>query len=257
MTDLTTAQLATILSALAGTARKPATKAAAVKAIARSAATLGLSTDAVLAAAPGLLDGRLDPAAWREQLTAPVQPSQGERIAASLKVAFPELPAYLEITASGEQAMLVDRRGKATVLTADSDDAATHARWRRAIRKLAQQHATADILPGDQPAPLEVPEAEPVDASGSAEPSHRCDRPAPGDQAGAGREPARPRAGRHAGRADRRHRLAAAHHPGRPHRPAPQGLLPSEGPPRRRQDGLPHPGTHRAASGDAATSQAA
>lgn len=180
MTDFTTAQFATLLSALAGTTRKPATKAAAMKAIARSAATLGLGTDAVLAAAPGLLDGRLDPAAWREQLTAPVQPSQGERIAASLRVAFPELPAYLEITASGKQAMLADRRGKATVLTADSDDAATHARWRRAIRKLAQQHATADILPSDQPAPLEVRAAEPVEVCGSAEPSHPVIAPRPG-----------------------------------------------------------------------------
>ena len=56
MTDFTTAQLATILSALEGTTRKPATRAAAIKAIARSAATLGLIPDAVLAAAPGLLD---------------------------------------------------------------------------------------------------------------------------------------------------------------------------------------------------------
>jgi hypothetical protein len=151
-----------------------------LKAIDRSAATLGLTTDAVLAAAPGLLDGWLDPAAWREQLTAPVQPSPAERIAASLNVAFPELPAYLEITASGAQAMLVDRRGKATVLTADSDDAATHARWRRVIRKLAQQHATADILPGDQPAPLEVPEAEPADTRASDEPSRAVIAPRAG-----------------------------------------------------------------------------
>jgi hypothetical protein len=180
MTDHTTAQLATILSALAGTARKPATKAAAMKAIDSSAAALGLSTDAVLAAAPGLLGGRLDPVAWREQLTASVQSSQGERIAASLSVAFPELPAYLEITASGEQAMLIDRRGKATVITADSDDAAAHASWRRAIRKLAQQHATADILPCDQPAPPEVPQAEQAEVTGSAEPSHSVIAPRQG-----------------------------------------------------------------------------
>lgn len=74
MTDLTTSQLSTILSALAGTARKPATKTAATRAIDRHAVSIGLTSEAVLAAAPGLLDGRLDPAAWREQLTTPVPP---------------------------------------------------------------------------------------------------------------------------------------------------------------------------------------
>ena len=168
MTDLTTAQLTTVLSALVGTTRKPATKAVAVKAIERSAATLGIGIDVILAAAPSLLDGRLDAASWRDQLTAPVQPSSGERIAASLRIAFPELPAWLEITASGDQAMLIDRRGRATVLAADSHDAATHARWRKAIRKIAEQHATADSLP----APLEAPETKRADAEGAAKESH-------------------------------------------------------------------------------------
>ena len=75
MTDLTTAQLTTILSALAGKERKPATKAAAMRAIARHAAAIDLTGEAVLAAAPGLLDGRLDPATWRERLTAPARPA--------------------------------------------------------------------------------------------------------------------------------------------------------------------------------------
>jgi hypothetical protein len=75
MTDFTTAQLATILSALAGSERKPATKAAAMRAIARQAAAIDLTSEEVLAAAPGLLDGRLDPATWREQLTTPVEPA--------------------------------------------------------------------------------------------------------------------------------------------------------------------------------------
>ena len=61
MTDFTTAQLATILSALAGSERKPATKAAAMRAIARQAAAIDLTSEQVLAAAPGLLDGRIDP----------------------------------------------------------------------------------------------------------------------------------------------------------------------------------------------------
>jgi hypothetical protein len=76
MTGFTTTQLSKILSALSGTARNPNSKAAARKAIDRVAATLGLTGDAVLAAAPSLLDGRLDPASWREQLTAPPVPSR-------------------------------------------------------------------------------------------------------------------------------------------------------------------------------------
>ncbi len=75
MTDYTTAQLSTILSALSGTTRNPNSKGAARKAIDRTAPILGLTSEAVLAAAPGLLDGRLDPASWRDQLTAPPEPS--------------------------------------------------------------------------------------------------------------------------------------------------------------------------------------
>ena len=71
MTDLSKTQLATILSALDGERRSPANKDAALKAIGRSAERLGLTTEAVLAAAPGLLDGRLDADAWRAQLTEP------------------------------------------------------------------------------------------------------------------------------------------------------------------------------------------
>ena len=65
MTDLSKSQLATIRSALGGERRSPANKDAALKAIGRSAERLGLSTEAMLAAAPGLLDGRLDAEAWR------------------------------------------------------------------------------------------------------------------------------------------------------------------------------------------------
>ena len=78
MTDLTTAQLAAVLSALAGSERKPATKAAAMRAITRQAATLDLTSEQVLASAPGLLERRLDPATWREQLTAPVEPADSD-----------------------------------------------------------------------------------------------------------------------------------------------------------------------------------
>jgi Protein of unknown function (DUF3489) len=74
MTDLSKTQLATILTALDGGRRSPANKDAALKAIGKSAERLGLTTEAVLAAAPGLLDGRLDADAWRAQLTEPETP---------------------------------------------------------------------------------------------------------------------------------------------------------------------------------------
>ena len=80
MTDCTTAQLATILSALAGSERKPATKAAAMRAIARQAAAIDLIIEQVLAAAPGLLNGRIDPTTWRDQLTAGGQPNKIEGV---------------------------------------------------------------------------------------------------------------------------------------------------------------------------------
>jgi hypothetical protein len=71
MTDLSKSRLVTILSALDGERRSPANKDATLKAIGRSAERLGLSTEAVLAAAPGLLDGRLDADSWRAQLSEP------------------------------------------------------------------------------------------------------------------------------------------------------------------------------------------
>ena len=68
-TEISKAQLVTILSALDDEPRKPANKEAALKAIAKSAERLGLIAEVVLAAAPGLLDGRLDAEAWRAELT--------------------------------------------------------------------------------------------------------------------------------------------------------------------------------------------
>ena len=67
-TDLSKKQLATILSALDDAPRSPANKGEALRAIGRSAKRFGLSTDDVLAAAPGLLDGRLSPADFRVEL---------------------------------------------------------------------------------------------------------------------------------------------------------------------------------------------
>ena len=67
-TDFSKKQLATILSALDDAPRSPANKGEALRAIGRSAKRFGLTTDDVLAAAPGLLDGRLSPADFRVEL---------------------------------------------------------------------------------------------------------------------------------------------------------------------------------------------
>ena len=67
-TDFSKKQLATILSALDDAPRSPANKGEALRAIGRSAQRFGLTTDDVLAAAPGLLDGRLSEADFRVEL---------------------------------------------------------------------------------------------------------------------------------------------------------------------------------------------
>jgi len=67
-TDFSKKQLATILSALDDAPRSPANKGEALRAIGRSAQRFGLTTDDLLAAAPGLLDGRLSPADFRVEL---------------------------------------------------------------------------------------------------------------------------------------------------------------------------------------------
>ncbi|MDG4603638.1 MAG: DUF3489 domain-containing protein [Defluviicoccus sp.] len=69
MTDLTKAQLNTILSALDQQPRNPNTKDAALCAIGRHAERLGLSVEDLLATAAGLLDGRLSPEAWRAEIS--------------------------------------------------------------------------------------------------------------------------------------------------------------------------------------------
>jgi Protein of unknown function (DUF3489) len=67
-TDLSKKQLATILSALDDAPRSPANRGEALRAIGRSAQRFELSTDDVIAAAAGLLDGRLSPADFRVEL---------------------------------------------------------------------------------------------------------------------------------------------------------------------------------------------
>jgi hypothetical protein len=77
-TDLTKQRLDTILSALDGKPRNPANRAAALKAIEKSAKGLGLSLEDVLQAADGLVDGRMSPAEFlaelQDQPEAPARP---------------------------------------------------------------------------------------------------------------------------------------------------------------------------------------
>jgi hypothetical protein len=67
-TDLSKKQLATTLSALDDAPRNPANRGEALRAIGHSAERFGLSTEDVLAAAAGLLDGRMSPADYRVEL---------------------------------------------------------------------------------------------------------------------------------------------------------------------------------------------
>ena len=67
-TDFSKKQLATILSALDDAPRSPANKGEALRAIGRTAQRFGLTNEDVLAAAPGLLDGRLSAADFRVEL---------------------------------------------------------------------------------------------------------------------------------------------------------------------------------------------
>jgi hypothetical protein len=67
-TDFSKKQFATILSALDDAPRNPANRGEALRAIGRSAQRFGLSTEEVLGAASGLLDGRLSPADFRVEL---------------------------------------------------------------------------------------------------------------------------------------------------------------------------------------------
>jgi hypothetical protein len=84
-TDLSKKQLATILSALDDAPRNPANRVEALRAITRSAQRFGLSTEDVLAAAPGLLDGRMSPADFRVELhdqgSAPVPATEAPQAA--------------------------------------------------------------------------------------------------------------------------------------------------------------------------------
>ena len=120
MTDFTTAQLATILSALAGQPRKPTTKGGAMRAIRRQAAAIGRTGEAVPAFSSGLLEGWLDPAAWRDQLIATAEPAGSDEHSelADGKETPPPEPNHITFRAGTKQALiagLLEREQGATL----------------------------------------------------------------------------------------------------------------------------------------------
>jgi Protein of unknown function (DUF3489) len=79
MTDFTGTQLATILSALDGRTRNPASKAAALAAIRRHANAFGCSLEDILETAAGLLDSQISADAFRAQLRDKAAAESAER----------------------------------------------------------------------------------------------------------------------------------------------------------------------------------
>jgi hypothetical protein len=91
-------QLATILSALDDAPRSPANKGEALRAIGRSAKRFGLTAGDVLAAAPGLIDGRMSPADFRVELH-----DQGDGTPVPVTDAPQDAPDAQEETAAGQE----------------------------------------------------------------------------------------------------------------------------------------------------------
>lgn len=119
-TNLSKNELATILSALDGQPRNPANRDKALAALERRGAALGLTTDEILDAAPGLLDGRLSPADWLAEITHSevADPAADELVEAPTEEPTkleaqvedqdaPEVPALPKLT-KGERQLLVN-----------------------------------------------------------------------------------------------------------------------------------------------------
>ena len=108
-TSLSKTELATILSALDGQRRHPANRDKALAALERRAAALGLTTDEILEAAPGLLDGRLGPTEWLAEVTETGRAKVGQvtaEVIASVEAeaAEPDAVAPAEDSAADEPA---------------------------------------------------------------------------------------------------------------------------------------------------------
>jgi hypothetical protein len=133
--NLSKTELATILSALDGQPRNPANRDKALVAIGKRAAGLGLTADAILEAAPGLLDGRISPADWLAEITEGERATAGpaEVVAAveaeAAKQVAPEHASKPQPRANTKQAMLIAllRRPEG----ADLDEIAEATGWQK------------------------------------------------------------------------------------------------------------------------------
>jgi hypothetical protein len=136
-TDLSKKQLATVLSALDDAPRSPANKGEALRAIGRSAQRFGLTAEDVLAAAPGLLDGRLSPADFRVELhdlgSAPVAATETPQAA----------PEAQEEATAGQEPQVPTRPSRA---------AKTPAAGKRKA-KAAKSAQPVKAAPADKPTP--------------------------------------------------------------------------------------------------------
>ncbi len=109
MTDFTGTQLATILSALDGQTRNPASKAVALAAIRRHADELGCTVEDILEAAAGLLDGRMSTDDFRAALDDDGATDEPDDAAAT-DVAEPDedAPVAATVALAGEMDETVD-----------------------------------------------------------------------------------------------------------------------------------------------------
>jgi hypothetical protein len=145
-TDFSKKQLATVLSALDDAPRNPANKGEALRAIDRSARRFGLTTDDVIGAAAGLVDGRKSPAEFRAALQDPGEPSP-------VHVAPQDAPGAQEGGAAGEEpqpptAPAQATEGPATEAQAEPSESHTTA-------KPARSKAKAKAAKPGKPAPAE------------------------------------------------------------------------------------------------------
>ena len=133
-TNLSKNELATILSALDGQPRHPANRDKALVAIGKRAAGLGLTADAILEAAPGLLDGRISPADWLAEITA------DEPVTADVEAEVEKQRGAAEPAASGQEPKPQPREGtkQATLIAllrrqdgADLDEIAEATGWQK------------------------------------------------------------------------------------------------------------------------------
>ena len=105
MTSLSKSQLNTILSALEGQPRNPNSRDVALRAIGRHAGRLGL--DDLLAAAAGLLDGRMSADEFRAQMH---EESAGESLGGADQAAGPRRRSNRPRLTSGRENAIRGRR---------------------------------------------------------------------------------------------------------------------------------------------------